>query len=473
MENRNEAQICEIVNDLLPLYADNACSESSKAMVEEHIQTCGACKSLLEAMQSPLELAAPEEVEELPVVRALKKLRRSVWKQTIAMVAIVLAVVMLALVGSGGLSLYHHLTGSGLCFDNQDEVERCERLLETWKNDGAEAMVEQLDASMIYEDITSEHFSTKATWKSSASEQAFQEEYYGYTNPFGWEDSEFVELKVGDDTYMVTRAFYYYITAEIPGLEVQVEEQNALENGDTDAFWYALITGDDTDFLLPGALFDELEERYEGLEETKAYGYPIRRMSTQWGEYVYRYNEGALYLYPETLPEDMQEKTGCPETLDTLYLMIGQTDIITPELYAYYHEVQEQVKGWYKTYQRYYEDMDTEAFETQWKADVVSALTALEAQWGKMTEYQFNSIFRTGSSQHGSGWRSGNGWRSIWWVTFENGRNLSITLYTPAEGKSVIYHITDYNTNASQSEQQCLSELSQALTVVPDWPMAL
>ncbi len=39
---------CEIVKDLLPLYADDICSDSSKQLVEEHISTCTDCKQELE-----------------------------------------------------------------------------------------------------------------------------------------------------------------------------------------------------------------------------------------------------------------------------------------------------------------------------------------------------------------------------------------------------------------------------------------
>ena len=31
---------CEIVQDLLPLYVDGACSESSAEMVREHLESC-------------------------------------------------------------------------------------------------------------------------------------------------------------------------------------------------------------------------------------------------------------------------------------------------------------------------------------------------------------------------------------------------------------------------------------------------
>lgn len=43
---------CEIVQDLLPLYVDSACSESSAAMVKEHLESCPECKSLYEKLCS-------------------------------------------------------------------------------------------------------------------------------------------------------------------------------------------------------------------------------------------------------------------------------------------------------------------------------------------------------------------------------------------------------------------------------------
>ena len=43
---------CEIVQDLLPLYVDGACSESSTAMVKEHLESCPECKALYEKLCS-------------------------------------------------------------------------------------------------------------------------------------------------------------------------------------------------------------------------------------------------------------------------------------------------------------------------------------------------------------------------------------------------------------------------------------
>ena len=43
---------CEIVQDLLPLYVDGACSEASAEMIKEHIETCADCRAIYEQMCS-------------------------------------------------------------------------------------------------------------------------------------------------------------------------------------------------------------------------------------------------------------------------------------------------------------------------------------------------------------------------------------------------------------------------------------
>ena len=45
---------CDIVTDLLPLYYDEVCNESSKNLVEEHLVECDVCRSLLSKMKDNL-----------------------------------------------------------------------------------------------------------------------------------------------------------------------------------------------------------------------------------------------------------------------------------------------------------------------------------------------------------------------------------------------------------------------------------
>lgn len=63
---------CDIIRDLLPLYADHLTSEASNALVEEHLCECPDCKNELEQMQRPVPVR-PEAAPAAP----LRKIRRT------------------------------------------------------------------------------------------------------------------------------------------------------------------------------------------------------------------------------------------------------------------------------------------------------------------------------------------------------------------------------------------------------------
>lgn len=42
---------CDVIRDLLPLYLDGVCSEDSRQLVEEHLQTCESCRRELAQLQ--------------------------------------------------------------------------------------------------------------------------------------------------------------------------------------------------------------------------------------------------------------------------------------------------------------------------------------------------------------------------------------------------------------------------------------
>lgn len=72
---------CKIIEDLLPLYVDDACSAESREFVSEHLRACECCRMLLNEMR-----AMETEAQTAPKLTALKsvngrlaKLRKS-WK---------------------------------------------------------------------------------------------------------------------------------------------------------------------------------------------------------------------------------------------------------------------------------------------------------------------------------------------------------------------------------------------------------
>ncbi|CAC9928828.1 hypothetical protein PEPCOX59622_00444 [Aedoeadaptatus coxii] len=42
---------CKIIEDLLPLYIDEVCSEESKKLIEEHLSECSQCNEKLNRMK--------------------------------------------------------------------------------------------------------------------------------------------------------------------------------------------------------------------------------------------------------------------------------------------------------------------------------------------------------------------------------------------------------------------------------------
>ena len=66
---------CDMIRDLMPLYADGQASAASRSCIEEHTAHCPACKKLLNEMCAPLELEPEDRTEEI-LERLYKKQRR-------------------------------------------------------------------------------------------------------------------------------------------------------------------------------------------------------------------------------------------------------------------------------------------------------------------------------------------------------------------------------------------------------------
>ena len=69
---------CEVIRDLLPLYADDVCSDGSKKLVEEHLPECPDCSALLESLRrQEIEKGLQEEKDQVIKYQAKRFRRRS------------------------------------------------------------------------------------------------------------------------------------------------------------------------------------------------------------------------------------------------------------------------------------------------------------------------------------------------------------------------------------------------------------
>lgn len=73
---------CEIVQDLIPLYVDGACSEASAEMIKEHLANCAHCREIYQQMNSNVSEAVLKEEKDGVIERhekaEKKKIRRRI-----------------------------------------------------------------------------------------------------------------------------------------------------------------------------------------------------------------------------------------------------------------------------------------------------------------------------------------------------------------------------------------------------------
>ena len=67
---------CRVIGDLLPLYADESCSDASRALVDDHLKTCPRCRETLARMKSEQFLPAAQVIDPSPEARHLPDRRR-------------------------------------------------------------------------------------------------------------------------------------------------------------------------------------------------------------------------------------------------------------------------------------------------------------------------------------------------------------------------------------------------------------
>lgn len=98
---------CSVIQDLLPSYVDNICSEDTRELVQEHIAECGQCREKLEQMKNTEIVAgkaAKRQVDYLKKIHSTLTHREGVGK---LLLVILVGIAYVGLfVGGGGLLDY-------------------------------------------------------------------------------------------------------------------------------------------------------------------------------------------------------------------------------------------------------------------------------------------------------------------------------------------------------------------------------
>ncbi len=69
---------CKIVQDLLPLYVEDICSEGSREYIEQHLAECAECRAMREALSQHIQASAaqPHIPKDFAVFRRYMRLKR-------------------------------------------------------------------------------------------------------------------------------------------------------------------------------------------------------------------------------------------------------------------------------------------------------------------------------------------------------------------------------------------------------------
>ncbi|MBQ8814636.1 MAG: zf-HC2 domain-containing protein [Lachnospiraceae bacterium] len=84
---------CEIIRDLLPLYADGLTSAESNQLIEEHIQACAECAALAKSMCAPLETEFMPSQDAYDCVEAIYRQKRRTKIRTVVACVLTAAIV--------------------------------------------------------------------------------------------------------------------------------------------------------------------------------------------------------------------------------------------------------------------------------------------------------------------------------------------------------------------------------------------
>ena len=109
---------CDVIQDLLPLYADACCSEQSKRIVEEHLTACEECQKKQRQFQDSLteiktenEKGNENKIEVEGIKQGIRSINR--WKIR-GIISLCLALLLIFV----ALPIWNYINGSGLTYTN-------------------------------------------------------------------------------------------------------------------------------------------------------------------------------------------------------------------------------------------------------------------------------------------------------------------------------------------------------------------
>ena len=108
--SRENSRDCDLVQDLLPLYLDDACSASSKKVVEEHLAECAACREVVQKLKDHTVEDVIAAESESVLAHHAKRERTAAFKAGVIIAGLLILPVLITLIvgmaNGGGLGVF-------------------------------------------------------------------------------------------------------------------------------------------------------------------------------------------------------------------------------------------------------------------------------------------------------------------------------------------------------------------------------
>ena len=185
------------MEDILPLYVDECCSEDTKQLIEEHLLECEHCNEKLTKLKQPMfipqETSMDEKTYAKHAKRAFGKLRR---RLVISILMILIFSIPLTWLG------INEVRGDGVSYSSLPYVIRGNALLESLKNGNYEKAFSYLNLKALYD------------WETEFEEVDL--------------DLMYKQVKIGGDSFYIDEETY------------NNDYQNYLTDKDEATFWRSI-----------------------------------------------------------------------------------------------------------------------------------------------------------------------------------------------------------------------------------------
>lgn len=335
---------CEVIQDLLPLYVDEICSEHSKRLVKEHLRECEKCRKTIDETRSvPDMVIQPDKREKDSIVtRSLKKIRRR-WVMSLIAVLLIIPLSLLGVLG------YNQVSGNGISYTNIDDVIRSNRFVKALESGDCEKAASYLDLSGGYSEI-----------------QGL------LASPVENLSPQFFEVVIENETWMAEASF---------------ADQYLNDTNDSMQTWSYLVYNGVYGAMIPEAAWNEIitrdpsayQKNADGTETVNGNRYiPFK---TVWGAFM--------------VDVDSLEMLTTNEL--SSYVYFGQVRLLPLEIYnAILNDIESLTHQSYNEIQRRYEniaDMSEDEYVEFRKQEYSSALTKLFQEGFSVTNKGYQSVY--------------------------------------------------------------------------------